>query len=82
MPYLDHVHDQPIVLDGIHNSINSLTYAVAILSGELLASTRSGVVREASNSADHTSAIATIRDLLDLFGGRRLDQDSISCHDA
>ena len=69
MPYLDNVHNQPIILDGIHDSINSLTYAVAILSGELLAPVRTRIVPKALDSADHASAIASIRDLLNLFCG-------------
>ena len=82
VPHLHDVNDEFIILHGIDNSVDALSDSVPFLARELLASARTGIVRKPLYSVDHSTSIASVCNLLNLFGGRRLDQNSISCHDA
>jgi hypothetical protein len=82
MADLDHMYDQVIVFNRIDDAINSLPNTVAILSGKLLASTGSRVVGQGLDSVHHATAIDSVRNLLNFFHCRRLDQNSIFCHAA
>ena len=67
MPYLYDEHYQLIIFNGIHDSVFSVSDAISIITGQLLAPRRPGVLSKCLNLSNDALAIFFRRDSEKLF---------------
>ena len=80
LAYLHDIDHERIIFNRVHDPVGSLSDAVAILTRELLASGRTRITRQRSDTGYHTLAVPFLGDRLDLSYRRWLDENPISCH--
>ena len=81
MANFNHEDDEIRILNLVQDSVVPLSKAVLIVAREFLAAWWPRVVRQSRDLPDDPTAVL-LREGLDLLAGRRLDKQSISCHDA
>lgn len=78
----DDTHDVRRVLNLIDYSVCALAKAISLLTAELLAPGRTGIMREVGNAIHDEPTLLLRGEVLNLACGRRLDLEAISCHAA
>jgi hypothetical protein len=76
----DDIDDEPLVFDGIYDSVVALPQTVFLFAGELLRTRWARLVCEPLNSPNDSTPVARAVDRFDFLDGGRLDEDLISCH--
>jgi hypothetical protein len=69
------------IVDGIENAIVALPNSILLVTRELLTTVRPRVLGEPSDSRNQAFAVLEC-DCLEILDRRRLDLESIACHDA
>ena len=80
VPHFDDINHKLIILDCIHDPMGSLSNSVTVVTGKLLASGRSWVFSEMLNTANDLSADFLLRDGLNFFDRRGLNENLIFSH--
>lgn len=81
MTDLDHRDGSGRVIDGVQDAVASLSNAVLVEAGQLLAPGRARLGRESGDAFDDAPPVVD-RKTLELLGGRGLDLEPIACHGA
>lgn len=81
MTDLDDHDDKIHVMDLVQNSVVPLSKTIMVVPREFLAARRPRVARQRRDRRDDPAAVR-LRQGLDFLVGRRLDEESIACHDA
>jgi hypothetical protein len=77
---LHHEHDQFSIANRVQDPILSVTDAVPVPAGELLATGRAGIIGQRSDPGDNPLPKFFLGDSLKLSKRRWLDFEAISCH--
>ena len=83
MPDLDDHDDSRDVVDGIDDSVISLSHPITIaMTGQFLATWRAGIDAQGLDTGNDTPSIVVLSDLFEFPCSGAFDLDAISCHAA